>query len=346
MAMSNKDLMKAAFFKLPGEVEIRDVPRPVPGAGEALVRVSACGVCGGDVQPFRSGRADWHRRGHEYAGEVVEVGEGVADVKPGDVVTGFGSVPCWECPACLRGEPRYCHHPRSFDFNAFAEFVCERTEFFFPIPDLSPDEGALMEPLTVAMDLVRDGGVGLGRKVLLMGAGPIGLMALRLCHEAGASRIYVSHPSTSTARLQLARQWGADVLLHPDEEDVVARMKEVEPDGVDCALLTIVPSVGIPQAAQVCSIGGTIAFIGMEWKPQADIRMNIDGFHFHKLHLVGSNHNPCSRLYAVAADLLRRKVIDAHQLVSHRIRLERIEDAFQLATGQRDKVRKILVVQE
>ena len=337
--------MKAAFFRLPGEVETRDLPVPVPGAGEVLVRVLACGICGSDVDAFRNQQADWHRRGHEYAGEVVQVGEGVNGFRCGDIVAGIGSLPCGECPACHRGEPYYCHHPRWFGGDAFAEFVCKSAEFFFPIPHLSPDEGALMEPLTVALDLVRDGNVKLGSKVMILGAGPIGLMALKLCCEAGASKIYVSHPSTSTARLQLAREWGADEVLHPDSEDIVKRMKGLEPNGVDCVLVTITPSIGLPQAVQVCSVGGTIAFVGMEWKPQVDIRMNIDEFHFRKLRLVGSNHNPCSRLYPVAAELLYRKVIDAKQLVSHRIPLERIDEAFKLAIEHRDKVRKILIIQ-
>jgi L-iditol 2-dehydrogenase len=342
--------MKAAYFKLPGEVEAREVPRPVPGPGEVLVRVAACGVCGGDVAPFRTGCADWHRRGHEYAGEVVEVGEGVTDQRlapslaPGDKVAGIGSVPCGACAACARGEVHRCHRPAWFGGDAFAEFVCKPARFFFPIPDLSSEQGALMEPLTVAMDLVRDGEVGLGSKVLLMGAGPIGLKALRLCRAAGASKIYVSHPSTSAARGQLAMEWGADRVLHPDREDVVARMKELEPDGVESVLVTTTPSRAIPEAAQVCATGGTIAFIGMDWHSQVDIRMNIDAFHFRKLRLVGSNHNPCSRLYPEAAELLRRGVIDVPQLISHRVELEQIDKAFEIATARRGEVRKILVV--
>ena len=338
--------MKAAFFKLPGEVEVREVPEPSPGPGEVLVRVLACGICGSDVAAYRSGREGWHRRGHEYAGEVVQVGEGVEGFEPGEVVAGIGSVPCGKCPACLRGEPKFCRKPIWFGGDAFADFVCKGAEFFFPIPGLSPEEGALMEPLTVAMDLVRDGGVGLGSKVLVVGAGPIGLMALRLCREAGASRVYVSHPSTSTSRLELAEEWGADLVLHPDREDVASRMRQIEPDGVDCVLVTIAPSSGIPLASEVCAVGGTVAFVGMEWKPEADIRMNVDDFHFRKLKLVGSNHNPCSRLYPEAAELLRRKVIDARKLVSHRMPLSRIREAFELLTEHRDKVRKVMVAGE
>lgn len=319
---------------------------PEPKTGEALVRVLACGICGSDAEAFRSHHADWHRRGHEAAGKVVAVGEGVTNLKPGDLVAIIGSLPCNQCSACQRGEPRYCSKPRWFGGDAFAEFICKPAEFLFPIPDLTPEEGALMEPLTVAIDLVRDGNVCLGSKVLLIGAGPIGLMALRLCREAGASKLYVSHPSTSTSRWKLALEWGADVVLHPDKEDIVERMRELESDGVDSVLVTIKPSVGIPQAAQVCAVGGTIAFVGMEWKPETNISLDIDRFHFRKIRLVGSNHNPCGLLYPQATDLLRRKVIEAQRLVSHRFPLEAIADAFRFTTQQRDKVIKVMIVNE
>ncbi len=316
---------------------------PEPKAGEVLVRVLACGICGTDAEAFRSHLTDWHRRGHEYSGEVVAVGEGVTSLRPGDLVAGIGSLPCGRCPRCQRGELSYCARPLWFGGDALAEFLCKPAEFFFPIPDLTPEEGALMEPLTVAIDLVRDGNVHLGSKVLLIGAGPIGLMALRLCQEAGAARCYVSHPSTSAARAQLASEWGADAILFPDREEIVARMSELEPDGVDSVLVTIKPSLGIPQAAQVCAVGGTIAFIGMEWKQETDIRLNIDRFHFRKVRLVGSNHNPCNLLYPQAADLLRRKVIEVNRLVSHRFSLDDIADAFRVAVEQRGKVVKVMV---
>ncbi|MCS7192878.1 MAG: alcohol dehydrogenase catalytic domain-containing protein [Armatimonadetes bacterium] len=331
---------------MPSRVELRELKMPEPKEGEAVVKILACGICGTDAEAFRSHQADWHQRGHEAAGKVVAVGKGVTNVKVGDLVSIIGSLPCNECSACQRGELRFCSKPRWFGGDAFVEFLCKPSEFLFPIPDLTPEEGALMEPLTVAIDLLRDGNVRLGSKVLLIGAGPIGLMALRLCREAGVSKLYVSHPSTSKARLQLALEWGADLVLHPDKEDIVERMKELEPEGVDSVLVTIKPSIGIPQAAQVCAVGGTIAFIGMEWKPEANILLDIDRFHFRKISLVGSNHNPCSLLYPQAADLLRRKVIEAERLISHRFPLEAIAEAFHFATQNRGDVIKVMIVNE
>lgn len=338
--------MKAAFFKLPGEVELREVPRPQPEADQVLVRVLASGICGWDVSQFREGRADWHQRGHEFAGLVEEVGAEVTDPKVGDLVAGIGSLPCGVCINCQQGQPKYCLQPQGMKHAAFAEFVCAECRFFYPIPALNALQGALIEPLTVALDMVNDGRVGAGSKVLLIGAGPIGLMALSICRHAGASKIYVSQPATSKARVAAARQLGATRILHPDQEDIVGRMADLEPDGVDSILVTIKPSIGLPQAAAVCTPGGTIALIGMEAAPEATIQLDIDTWHFRRATLVGSNHNPCSRLYPDASELLSTGVIDADALVSHKFSLADIDAAFDLVTHQKAEAVKVMIISE
>ncbi len=338
--------MKAAFFKLPGEIELRDVPRPEPEANQVLVHVRACGICGWDVVQFREGRSDWHQRGHEYAGVVAEVGEEVTGVTVGDLVTGVGSLPCGVCINCQQGRPKYCLHPQSMKHAAFAEFVCAEPRFFYPIAALNALQGALIEPLTVAVAMVNDGQVKPGSRVLVIGAGPIGLMALSICRHAGASKIYVSQPSTSKARVAAARQLGATRILHPDQEDIVRQMAELEPDGVDSVLVTIKPSIGLPQAAEVCTPGGTIALIGMEGAPEATIQLDIDTWHFKRATLVGSNHNPCSLLYPDASSLLETGVIDADALTSHRFSLADIDAAFDFVTRQKAEAVKVMIISE
>lgn len=337
--------MKAAFFKTPGQVELREIECPRPREGEVLVRVLACGICGSDVAAYREVEHDWHRRGHEYSGVVEEVGPGVEKLPPGQLVAGIGSLPCGKCPNCWAGRPKFCLAPRAGGGDAFAEYVCKGEEFWFPVPDLSPEEAALLEPLTVALEMVRDGAVSFGSRVLLQGAGPIGLMALRLCKLIGAEKVYVSHPATSTARRKLAEEWGAEVVICPYEEDLVARMRALEPAGVDSVLITIKPSAGLAEAAQVAAPGGTLALIGMEWQPLAQLRLNIDQFHFAKLRLVGSNHNPCSLYYPEAAELLRTKRIEAQRLVSHRFPLTHIREAFEYLTQRRGEVVKVMVTE-
>jgi threonine dehydrogenase-like Zn-dependent dehydrogenase len=334
--------MKAAFFRSPGKVQLRELPVPDPGLGEALVRVARSGICGSDVAAFRSGRAPWHRRGHEFSGFVEKAGPGCS-LAPGTLVAGIGSIPCGKCRNCLDGKPRLCEGAIGCEHDAFAEFVCKPEQFFFPCPSLTPDEASFMEPLTVAMDLVADAGVGQGRTGCIIGAGPIGLMALALCLAAGAARVYVSHPSAGLARRRVARKLEAAAVISPDKEDLPSVVLAREQKGVDFVLITAKPSGVIADAVRMAALGATIAFVGMEWKANAGLRFDVDRFHFRKQRLVGSNHNPCGPLYPRAAKVLRAKTVDAAALISHRFALARIAQAFEKAASSRASVVKVIV---
>lgn len=338
------ETMLAAFFKTPGQVELREVEKPRPGPGEVLVRITAAGICGSDVAAWREIEQDWHRRGHEFAGVVEEVGEGVGGLAEGDVVAGIGSLPCGECLHCRRGVPKFCLRPRGSGGGAFAEYLCLPARYWYPLQGLSAEDGALMEPLTVALEMVRDGAVVLGSRVLLLGAGPIGLMALAICKSAGAW-VAVVHPRTSARRWQIAEAWGADAMIDAGDEDIPGRVRELAPDGVDAALITIKPSVGIDLAAACCTRGGVLSLIGMQWG-RAQFDVDIDRFHFANLRLVGSNHNPCGLYYAQAAELLRRNVVRSGELVTHRFALPDIAEAFATVAERRAEVGKVMIVAE
>lgn len=335
------DTMLVAFFKTPRRVELREVARPVPGPGEVLVRITASGVCGSDVAAWRQIEQDWHRRGHEFAGVVEAVGEGVQGLAPGRAVAGYGSLPCGECSRCRSGRPRYCLAPRGSGGGAFAEYLCTPDRFWYSLDGLTPEEGALLEPLTVALEMVRDGRVGLGDRVLLLGAGPIGLMALAVARAAGAE-VYVAHPRSSARRWALAEAWGADALIDA-RGDVAAEVRALAPEGVDAVLITTTPSSGVPLAAFCGKRGAVLSLIGMEWGP-ARMELEIDRFHFANLSLVGSNHNPCGLHYDRAAELLRGGVIRADELISHRFPLAEVAAAFTTADEQRGAVAKVMIV--
>jgi L-iditol 2-dehydrogenase len=338
------ETMIAAFFRTPAQVELREVAKPQPGPGEVLVRITATGICGSDVAAWRGIEQDWHRRGHEYAGVVEAVGEGVERLTSGQVVAGYGSVPCGVCAHCRRGKLKYCLHPRGSGGGAFAEYLCGPAALWFPLDGLTAEEGALLEPLTVALEMVRDGEVELGKEVLLLGAGPIGLMALAVAKASGA-KVYVVHPRSSRKRWAIAEAWGADAMIDAEDRDVEARVKELAPQGVDAVLITTTPTVGIGLAAACATRGGVLSLIGMQWGT-AHFALEIDRFHFSNLKLVGSNHNPCSLYYDEAADLLRRRVVRADELISHRFSLSKIADAFRTASEQRAEVAKVMVTQE
>jgi L-iditol 2-dehydrogenase len=334
----------AAFFRTPGRVELREIERPTPGPGEVLVRITAAGICGSDVAGWREIEQDWHRRGHEYAGVVEAVGEGVADMKPGQLVAGYGSLPCGVCSRCQEGKARYCLQVRGLGGGAFAEYLCGATEYWYPLEGLSAEEGSLLEPMTVALEMVRDGDVAAGKKVLLLGGGPIGLMALAMCKAKGAE-VFVSHRKSSRKRWELAEAMGADAMIDAGSEDVAARTRELAPEGADAVLITTKPAEGIGVAAAAAKRGAALSLIGMQWKP-VTLELDIDRFHFANLRLVGSNHNPCSLHYDTAAELFRQGKVRADQLVSHRFPLAEIEAAFRLASEKPGEVAKVVIVGE
>ena len=344
--------MKAAFFKMPGQVELREVDGLQPEAGQALVRVLASGICGSDDYVYRTGkelggmaRDAWHRRGHEFAGRVVATGAGAETHRVGDVVAGIGSLPCGTCAACTRGAPAYCTASLWCGGDGFSEYLCKGEEWFHPIPGLTTEQGALIEPLTVAMEMVNDAGVTPDSKVLILGAGPIGLMAISVCRQAGASRVYVSHPSHSRARLDAAAALGSDRVFLSDKDDIAASLRHEHPEGLEAVLVTVRPSVALPLAAAVCGLGGRISFVGMANAATDTITLDIDSFHFRKLSLVGSNHNPCSRLYPGAVELLRGGTVDADAIITHRFPLAQIAEAFAFTAAERGKVVKVMITE-
>jgi threonine dehydrogenase-like Zn-dependent dehydrogenase len=336
--------MRAAFFKTPGQVEIREVETPRPGPGEVLVRITAAGICGSDVAAWREIEQDWHRRGHEYAGVVEEAGEGVEGLAPGAVAAGYGSMPCGVCANCRAARLRFCLGPVGAGGGAFADYLCTPARFWYPLDGLTAEEGAMLEPLTVALEMARDAQAKLGDTVLLLGAGPIGLMAMAIAKACGA-RVIVSHRRSSAARWRLAQEWGADAMVDAPNEHVAERVRAFAPAGVDGVLVTTRPTEGIALAAECAGRGAVLSLIGMEWG-RARLDLDIDRFHFSNLRLVGSNHNPCSIHYEAAADLLRRGVVRGRDLILHRFPLEGIEEAFRLAAERPGDVAKVMIVAE
>ena len=335
--------MKAAFFGGAERVEIREIDKPVPGDDQVLVKVTACAICGSDILHHLGPERDFHREGHEIAGLVDAVGKDVTSLKPGDPVAGITSLRCGKCEACRRADIPRCTGVRYGAGGGFAEWVCKEAEFFIKCEGMTPDEIALAEPLTVSIDLLNDVDLRLGDSFALIGAGPIGLMALRLCRLRGAGRIYACDLSATTARLDAARECGADEVIEVDTEDVAARIHKSCPGGVDSIIVTAKPSQVMPQVVAIAARGATIAFVGVESGSPTTLTFDVNLFHYRKLTLRGSDHNPNGRFFPQAVELLRSKAIDAAKIVTHRFPLDDIEHAFdQVAHNKREVVKAIV----
>jgi L-iditol 2-dehydrogenase len=214
--------MRAAVLVKAGQVELEERPAPRPGPGEVLVDVRAVGVCGSDVHYYEHGRiGDFVVEsplvlGHESAGVISAVGEGVRGLEVGQRVSVEPGVPCRSCPQCLAGRYNLCPDMRFFATppidGAFAEQVVVHAAFAHPVPDsMSEDAAALLEPLSVGIWACRKGHVGAGSRVLVTGAGPIGLVAVQTALAFGATEVVVS--DLNPDRLELARALGATELV-------------------------------------------------------------------------------------------------------------------------------------
>src|ERR671917_2518182 len=192
--------MRAAVLREPGDVIIEERPIPQAGPGEVVVRVRAVGVCGSDTHYYEHGRIGRFAvqaplvLGHEAAGEVTDLGPGVTRLVVGERVSIEPGVPDLTCEQCLAGRYNLCPNMRFFATppidGAFAEYVVTHEAFAHPVPDtISDDAAALLEPLSVAVWACRKGRVTAGSRVLVTGAGPIGLVAVQVARAFGATEI-------------------------------------------------------------------------------------------------------------------------------------------------------------
>lgn len=211
-------VMRAAVLRGVGDVDIEERPVPEPGPGQVVVRVTSVGVCGSDTHYYEHGRIGRFVvdsplvLGHEAAGEVVALGPGVSTPAVGQRVSVEPGVPDLTCPQCLAGRYNLCPNMRFFATppidGAFAEYVVVHAAFAHPVPaTISDDAAALLEPLSVGIWACRKGRVGPGTRVLITGAGPIGLVSVQAALAFGATEVVVS--DVNPARLALARELGA-----------------------------------------------------------------------------------------------------------------------------------------
>jgi L-iditol 2-dehydrogenase len=238
---------RAAVLTGPGKIVLEDRPVPEPGPREVLVEITAVGVCGSDVHYFQHGRIGPYVvrepliLGHESAGRIAAVGAEVSRHAVGERVTLEPGVPCGRCRECRTGRYNLCADVVFFATppidGAFANYVTIHEDFAFALPDeLSDDVGALMEPLSVGIWACRKAGVSAGDRVLITGAGPIGLLALQVARAFGATQVEISDVSES--RLALAARTGATRTLHAGRDEPAEADALIECSGHPAALST------------------------------------------------------------------------------------------------------------
>jgi L-iditol 2-dehydrogenase len=327
--------MDAAVLHEPGRLELEQRTRPTPDADEVLVAVREVGICGSDVHYYERGRigdyvvTDPLVLGHEVAGEVVEVGEAVTDRAPGDRVALEPGVPCRRCDHCKSGEYNLCPDVTFMatppDDGAFAEYVAWPADFAHELPaSVSLREGALCEPLSVGVHACRRGGVGVGDGVLVVGAGPIGLLTAEAARAAGATDVVVS--DVVERKLDLARDRGADLAVNAAETDVADAVADhTDGRGVDAVVEASGSEAGVQTALDAVRRGGDVVFVGLpaEEEVPVDVVEVID----NEVDVHGSFRY--ANTYPAAIELLADGEVDVAGIVDFESPLAEVGEAFE-----------------
>jgi len=324
--------MRVSLLRGVGDVAVEQRPVPQPGRGEALVRVTAVGVCGSDVHYYEHGRIGPYTvehplvLGHEASGKVASVGPDVSSLAPGQRVSLEPGVPCRSCDQCLAGRYNLCPDVHFFATppydGAFQEYVVVPAAFAHPIPDsISDDAAALLEPLSVGIWACQRGGVTAGSSVLVTGAGPIGLVCAQAARAFGATQVWVS--DINPHRLALAERLGAEPV------DVAAR--PIGEHGLEPEVL--LECSGNPRASREAILtlarAGRVVLIGMGGD---ELAIPLPYVQDRELVLMGAFRY--ANTWPIAIALVASGRVDLDSLVTHHFGLDEVEQA--LTAARRD----------
>lgn len=337
--------MKAAVLRGPNDLALTTIATPQAGAGDLVLRVRAATVCGTDLRILTGKKTKGVRFpsviGHEFAGVVVEAGADVVGWSVGDRVCVDPVMPCRACAYCKTGRENVCLNRQAIGYEfdgAFAEYVrvpalALQSGNVFQVPEgMDFEAAALAEPLACCINGQRNADIAMGDTVLVLGAGPIGLMHAGLARAAGARQVIVSEPNQ--ARREAARQRGVDAVCDPSGGSMVEFVKaRTDGLGADVAILAIgVPSLVNEAFAAVRKGGHVNLFAGFSVGATATIDVNL--IHYNELVVTGASaltrHD-----YEVALNLLAAGRLDAGSLITHRFAIDEALGAFEEAGSGR-----------
>ena len=356
-ASADSATMRAAVFVAPGRLELRDVPRPTAGPGEAVVRVTLTTICGTDVHilkgeyPIRSGLVI----GHEPVGVIAELGAGVMGYAIGDRVLVGAITPCGQCMACLSGHLSQCGHGEGFEAlggwrfgntidGAQAEFlrVPNAQANLAKIPDELRDEQVVLlaDIASTGISGAESGRVRPGDAVVVFAQGPIGLCATAGARLMGAA--LVIGVDGDDTRLAMAKRMGADVVLDHRTTDVVSEVRRLTGGGADVAIEALGLQVTFENALRCLRPGGTLSSLGV-YSGKLAVPYDAFGAGIADVEIVTTlcpgGKERMRRLMA----LVQHGRLDLTPLLTHRFPLDRILDAYELFANRRDGVLKVAI---
>ncbi len=337
--------MKASRFLGNKTFAVTDLPTPHAGPGELVLRNQVCGVCGTDVHIYHGepGSADVNPPvvlGHEYSGEVVEVGEGVTGFAVGDHVTVDPNIYCGHCVYCQNGKKQLCPSMEAIGVTrdgGFAQYSLIPASQAFKLEPTVPWEAAAMaEPLACCLHGIDLAGIQVGDKVCVVGGGAIGLLMVQLAKLSGASQIVLSEPNEK--RRQVGLQLGANAALDPTRTDAQEAFAQVLDGGANVVIECVGNVPAVKSAFQFAGKGATVLLFSV---PKVDATFDLPLFDVYKKELTikGSFVNPDTHARAVA--LINSGKVDFGPIITHRFPLDQLPEA--IAMQMSDASIKVVV---
>ena len=327
--------MKAAQITGKGRVEIVDIPKPEPRHGEVLIRVESSGICGTDLHMYHGQSMGSYPivPGHEFAGVVEALGPGTARIKVGERVAVEPNLSCGNCPACLENRQHLCHNWQALGVTlpgGMAEYTVAPEYAVFSLGDLDCDSGSFVEPLSCVLHGVERLNPALGDRILLLGAGPIGLLLMRVMKSAGGSRIDVVE--TDAGRRAMAEKEGMGAAL--------ASLDGVAEKAYD-AVVDATGVLAVEQASlKYVRDGGKILFFGV---PPEGGTFPLEPYQLFRRELTLLSSFTSLRNSLQVVRLMAGGAVKVSDLVSHRPPLDKLEDSFKLILEKREPVLKVVM---
>jgi (R,R)-butanediol dehydrogenase/meso-butanediol dehydrogenase/diacetyl reductase len=343
--------MKAAIYHGLEDIRVQEVERQPPPPGYVLLRTTQVGICGSDLHNYFGHWPPSHSlaAGHETTGVIAEIGEGVQGFAVGDRVAVECFSHCGQCLYCQTGQYTHCLNRKAVahgGHGGFAEYSTAHASALFKLPpEMSFEQGALVEPLAVAVRALAQSGMTYQDRVLVIGGGTIGLLCLAVAVANGARETMITVKYGQQA--QIARDLGADHVIDITKEDVRAKVKALTGgQGVDVVIETVGAAGQFDDALSIVRPRGRVVLVGGYYKP---LEVDLSRIVWSEAIVTGSNcygYSGRETDFQAAIDLIASGKVDAGRIVTHRFPFQQIREAFAVAADKQSGAVKVHVLME